>query len=155
MKKGIFLHFNSDPNMEASGEVKKVKMQIDALMKWGIIVDEICVDKSSTADKVIRRLPLFPANGIGLYKILKTKQIENCDFIYIRKYIIDIWFLHLLKKIKKINTKIKIIYEIPTYPYDLEWSRLFDKPLLWKERISRTRLLKYVDRIVTCLLYTS
>lgn len=147
--KGIFLHYNSDSVIETSGEVKKVKMQIEALRLHGIDVKEICIDKSKRKDCFTRRIPFYPSSGRNLFKSLLKEDIVNCDFIYIRKYIIDLHFLHVLKKIKEEAINIKILLEVPTYPYDLEWNRLIDKPILWKERHSRNRLHKYINTIIT------
>ena len=149
MQKGIFLHFNSDKNMDASGEIKKVKMQIKALKKLGLESKEFCIDKSGFVNKFTRRIPLYPASGIRLIKKIGVINIQNSTFIYIRKYIIDFWFLQNLKEIKRINPDIKILLEIPTYPYDMEWNRLLDKTMLWKEKHNREKMEAYVDRIIT------
>lgn len=146
---GLFIHHNSDPEKEASGEVKKVRMQISAMIEEGIAVKELCIDHSSSLYKFLRRIPFYPSNGIVLNQYMKKSEIKNCDFIYIRKYMIDWGLLRLLKSIKNIKPQIKIIFEIPTYPYDLEWNRFIDKTMLWKEKTCRGFLYKYVDRIVT------
>ena len=149
MCQGIFLHFNSDNNVDASGEVKKVRMQIKAMQEYGFKVKEVCIDKSKYIDKLTRRIPLYPSCGFQILKKLIEEGISCCSFIYIRKYIVDSGFLFILKKIKKINPNIKILFEIPSYPYDSEWDRLIDRPMLWKEKYNRRKLCHYIDRIVT------
>lgn len=146
---GIFIHHNSDPEKEASGEIKKVRMQISAMVEEGLKVKEFCIDHSSPVYKIIRRIPFYPSNGLKFNHSIKRLQLSNFDFIYIRKYMIDWGLIRLLKAIKRTNPKIKIVFEIPTYPYDLEWNRLVDQTMLWKEKICRRFLHKYVDRIVT------
>ena len=56
--------------------------------------------------------------------------------------------LTVLKKIKKRNPAVKIILEIPTYPYDEELkTKLSNYPLLWKDKKNRKKLNGLIDRI--------
>ena len=47
--------------------------------------------------------------------------IKDADFIYLRKpSAINMGFIDFLKRVRKLNPKMKILLEIPTYPYDNE-----------------------------------
>ena len=78
------------------------------------------------------------------------QKIKNADFLYVRKLSTDsrstINFLH---SIKEANPHCKILYEIPTYPYDKESRTVFEKFLLLIDRHYRVKLHEVVDRIIT------
>ncbi|WP_195947759.1 glycosyltransferase [Paraclostridium bifermentans] len=148
--KGLFLYTNIEPNKETSGEAKKVAMQVDALNNIGLKTKLVEMNRYNTVyNKILNRIPMVNLYSNKIVKDIIDYDLENINYIYIRKFIIDKSFLKMLKKIKLKNNKIKILLEIPTYPYDLEWNRKIDKPLLIKEKLSRKKLNKYVDRIIT------
>ena len=81
-----------------------------------------------------------------------------------RKAGVEIVFLDVIldRKIDKVlyrmpfsgvypNPNLKIIVEIPTYPYFQEWNRIIDKPLIWKEKrvIPKVTTEKLVDYYLT------
>lgn len=137
--KGIYIteYYISLPGVE-----KKIKSQIDIFNKNKLEVDRIIIQSKNKINKIITRLPFF-------YKKYKLENIEKYKYIYIRKPLIDKGLILELERIKKINNNIKILLEIPTYPYDKELMNLIDYTSLLKERIWRKKLHKYVDRIVT------
>ena len=77
--------------------------------------------------------------------ILKKCKIKKIESIYIRYYRSDYFFYIFLKVLKK--NKIKIILEIPTYPYDGEVKK--KNVSLFIDKYYREKLYKYVDKIVT------
>lgn len=78
-------------------------------------------------------------------EIIVNSCIKNITHIYIRYYRSDYLFLNF---IKKLNEKgIKIILEIPTFPYDNEVKK--NNISLLIDKYYRKKLYKYVDRIVT------
>ena len=91
--------------------------------------------------RVLRKINLY----LILMKLKNKKIYENIDVLYIRYPRSSIFFLNYLKFIKKLG--IKIILEIPTYPYDMEIKRenIFTR---WDKKY-RLELYKYVDKIVT------
>lgn len=75
---------------------------------------------------------------------------DSCDYIYIRRLLPNNrCLLQALKKVKYKNPSCKIVYEIPTYPYDMEHKGFSGKMFLFVDRIYRGKLHKYVDRIAT------
>lgn len=144
------------------GISKKVLYQVVALRKLGIEVEICCEDIKK--NKIFRKI--FNSN-ITLEKSVSniiTKQLlyykyeqtlkyvleNNFDVIYIRYvYMANPCFIKFLKKIKEKN--IKIIVEIPTYPYDKE---LIHKDMIRQikyfiERKYREKMCNYVDKIIT------
>ena len=82
-------------------------------------------------------------------KIIKKISFKNYDYIYIRYFGSSFYFIRFLKKIKKLNISIKILIEIPTYPYDKEKRSLKSKLFLIIDKYYREKLKNYVDYIVT------
>lgn len=80
-----------------------------------------------------------------------SKVDYNCyDYAYIRRLsIINRSAIKILKLLKKNNPKCKIVFEIPTYPYDMEHKGLSARIALFIDKIYRKKLHKYVDRIAT------
>lgn len=86
------------------------------------------------------------------YKVIQAfLKDNNIDIIYIRSMIgTGPSLIRFLKNIKKINTNIKIAFEIPTYPYDNEVRKLNSEYVsLIIGKIGRNFLYKYIDKVVT------
>ena len=93
---------------------------------------------------------LLPHADLGWGYDEALSEIENADFVYIRKIFFEKKFLEFLKAIKEKNKNCLILLEIPTYPYDGQMvKRRKYKLLLWKEKIYRKKLKGLVERIVT------
>ena len=93
------------------------------------------------------RIPFF--NGAPQWKY--NEEFNHVDFIYLRRPMIMTGFmLKVLKQIKENNKKVKIIMEIPTYPYDDEILQFkFSKVLLWKDKYNRNKFKGVIDKIAT------
>lgn len=143
-----------------SGVSKKVISQIKALRKLGMKVSYIGVNEgkiyyfneedqptfieNSSDNSIIREMKLIKNN----IKIIK--ELGNINFIYIRYLFSTPQMIKLLKCAKKRN--IKIVEEIPTYPYDEEMKnskRLALKLALIVDKLYRKKLRKYLCNIVT------
>lgn len=144
----IYIYSRIEKDLKKSGEAKKATMQIEALRAHGLKADIIYHDRTEKYNKLVARLPFW--------HLYRKKFIENIlglisnDTVgfYIRKDILDASFIQLLNKIREKKPNIKIILEIPTFPYDLEWNNIKDYPMLCKDRIYRKYLKMYIDRIV-------
>lgn len=81
--------------------------------------------------------------------ILKVCRREAYDFIYIRYARSDRYFLHYLRMLHSLGTRIFI--EFPTYPYDdeLDPKNLIEKWMVRQDRIHRDRLHRYADYAVS------
>lgn len=153
----LFLIFHGF--QEYNGISKKIKYQIHALIQCGMNVNTCYYNLSSNGhrqwlvnDKVIADL------GIGVQAKIKKRidfsaisqyAIENkIDCIYIRYYHnANPFTIHLVQELKK--NGIKIILEIPTYPYDQEFNHLSRRFILYIDKLFRHRFCKYIDAIVT------
>ena len=145
--------------LETSGISKKMLYQVKALQNAGFDV-KLCYEKVeddkisrkiynssiTLEDKKIQRQCLHYKYRKLIEYILK----ERIEVIYIRyNHIANPSFINFLKKIKE--KSIKIILEIPTYPYDLEYTNVnFLAKLKHKiEKLYRQKMKKYIDRVVT------
>ena len=148
--KGIYIYSSNDKDYMANGEAKKVLSQVKAFRKAGVDVSFLDIVLDRKIDKVLYRLPF---RGVYSKEFIKRCEKEAVDakFVFIRKNIFDCTYYKLLRAIKKANPQIKIIVEIPTYPYFQEWNRIIDKPLIWKEKRVIPKVKKYglVDYYLT------
>lgn len=114
-----------------------------------------------------RNIRLITPTGTKLYESKSTRPSSflretaeqvctenNIGLVYIRRMEINPSVLKLLRILK--NRNAVIIWEIPTYPYDFE-NKSFLNPIqklrakirLKEDKLFRTSLRRYVDRIVT------
>lgn len=132
-----------------SGVERKVRAQHKALCDYldcELVILPPAEFSGSTKEKIVRRLPLTAAWRKWEYK----GEFDDADFLYIRQVYHDDSFTRYLRDIKRSNPKIKIIYEIPTYPYDTESGvSLHNFSFVAKEKLSRKNAAKFMDRIVT------
>lgn len=89
--------------------------------------------------------------GINLHRHWRMEDLLAEDCIYIRRAgIWDRFAIKFFSELKDKKTKLKIVYEIPTYPYDGEIKKhWYNYPLLWKDKYNRRHLHKFIDRIAT------
>lgn len=132
-----------------SGVERKVRSQHKALngyLDCELVILPPVIYSGTKIEKIVRRLPFTAAWRKWKYE----GEFDGADFLYIRQVYHDNSFVRYIRSIKKKNPKIKIIYEIPTYPYDRESkNKLSNVSFTLKEKIHRKRLAKYIDRIVT------
>lgn len=132
---------------KGSGVEKKIKSQVNALRKCSdVCLKVIEPPKSNVLRKITRRLPFCAVNTEWKY----SSDMDDADYIYIRQVVNDRSFIKYLRNLKKINKKVKILYEMPTYPYEDEQKMTISNcHILMKDRWNRLRLKEYIDRIVT------
>lgn len=147
----IFAPVEAGAAGEFSGIEKKIRNFCKIIgEKIDITLDILPTYEQDTSrlKRVIRRWIVWTPVGIDWRKY--TMRYVGGDFLYIRKAHHDHSFIAFLKTIKKRMPDVKIIYEIPTYPYEKELKiTIGNFPNYLKDRIYRKELKKYVDRIVT------
>lgn len=125
------------------GVQAKIDSQIGSLSILGN-VERLPLNRT-LLDKITERLPLM---GCDLRAI--RDAVIAPDFLYIRKWATDKQTIEFLRSVKVAYPDCVVLMEVPTYPYDSEWTaRMKDLPLLVKDRRYRANLSQYVDRIVT------
>lgn len=145
----IFFYVNSS-KMPSLGVEKKIKHEITALNQNGIETELYIYNHNKIIHKILERLPLNKFYSKKIINDLEIKyDIRSISYFYIRKHAIDGSLIRILNKLKKVNPRLIIIMELPTYPYDLEIKGKSQYFILKKDRKYRKKLDKYVDYITT------
>lgn len=154
--KALFLVFHGF--QEYNGISKKIKYQIHALQQCGIEMHtcyyDVTLDRHRqwlVDGKVIKD---FGTGTIAKIKkrvnfraIIHYVLSQKIDWVYLRYYHNSNPFtIHLLETLRKAN--VRILLEIPTYPYDQEYSS-FNKSVVYIDRLFRHSLCKQANAIVT------
>jgi glycosyltransferase involved in cell wall biosynthesis len=141
--RGIYI---SQDLSHAGGIQDKIFKQIMEFNKSEIEVDKWINPKRNIAHLLLNTAPFCSVQYFHTKKIVW----KNYDFAYVRKgAIFDKSFITMIAKAKTQNPKIKIIVEVPTYPYLDEFKGLLKLDITMKEKKWVPFLAKYVDRIVT------
>ena len=155
--KALFLIFHGFD--KANGISKKIHYQVKALKECGVDVrlcyyditatgerrwmvdNEVIADfGTGTTAKVWKRIYYSP--------IADYVRRECINLVYIRSHHnANPFTLNLVKHLKR--TGAKVVMEIPTYPYDQEYSSLSMKFYLVIDRCFRRQLAKHLDGIIT------
>lgn len=145
MKKGYYIHFQG---RQSIGVSKKIDMQME---EFGRYFEMREIEVKAPARLLIQRMfGLFPTASIAWDYQAALAQMENPDFLYVRRTVADRNYLRFWKKVKKRFPKCKIIIELFTYPYDKDdFGKWNAWPFYIKELIYRPKLKRYVDRFVT------
>ncbi|MEY8590140.1 glycosyltransferase family 1 protein [Butyricimonas hominis] len=154
--KTLFLIFHGF--QEANGISKKIQYQVQALKANGMET-HLCylTDEQGTKRRMIDHQVLVDyGNGLRgkLYKRFEYNSIANYaiknhfELIYIRSgHNANPFTIRLVRKMKKAG--IRIVMEIPTYPYDQEYIVPFMKLQLFLDKCFRKQFAKYLDQIIT------
>lgn len=163
--KALFL--TGDTLTDFGGISKKIIAQVNALKNLGI---KVSLSYLKTDDKNIvvaryidkKKIDQFSSNPIlsqiqwrarykNVYGYIAENRIEIVFIRYI--HFANPFFTLFLKKLHKKD--IKVLLEIPTYPYDQEYQELkfTSKLVLLIEKLSRRRFKKYITRILTVTPY--
>lgn len=136
-------------NKSFLGVGKKINSQIEAFRNNGIEAEHYNFPpvNNNVLAKINRRINLLSCNS---YITLKNNiDFSKYDILYVRYTLSDYVFIKFLKNAKESNPKLKILVEIPTYPYDGEYKIIRKYPIAIKDKIYRKELQRYVDKIVT------
>ena len=148
--KGIFFSEGLKMNLSNTlGIERKVSYQVESLASFSDIEHiNIDIDDLTLFDKMLFMLPVVKSKREKRRKILLNKVDNTINYIYIRKPSLTINFYKILLMIKKKYKNIKILMEIPTYPFHSEY-RGINKLAGLKSTICEKKLYKVVDYIIT------
>lgn len=155
---GLFYSTLDEDRPENIGVLKKCKGQIDAFQTLGVPMDFV----SMNARGILLNGELkinYPLEGKAKWARLKRlwqfpKLILNyCEwkkysFIYIRYTLSNPSFIGFLQKLKNQYPDLKIILEIPTWPYDKEPQGALHRMALQLDKYCRSQLHHCVDFVV-------
>lgn len=144
---------------EYNGISKKIKYQINAFKQCGVEVRtchyEVMPDGHRQwliDEEVLTNL------GVGIVAKIKKRISFSCILNYVKQEKISLVYIrsyhnanpftiHFVKALKAQG--VKVLYEIPTYPYDQEYFSVKDKLQLYTDKLFRHIFCKYIDAIVT------
>lgn len=155
MRKALFLIFHGfDPN---NGISKKISYQVNALKACGMDVHLCCMDETVSKRRIVDNVTIADyGNGIRS-KILKRiefssiveyAQKNNIEFVYIRSnHNANLFTIRMVKRMKQAG--MKVVMEIPTYPYDQEYFNKSMRRQLIQDKFFRGKFAKQLDAIIT------
>lgn len=155
MRKALFLIFHGvDPN---NGISKKISYQVNALGNCGMDVHLCCMVETATKRRIVDDETIAEYGSgimskirkrIEFSSIVKYSQENNIDFVYIRSnHNANLFTIRMVKRMKQAG--MKVVMEIPTYPYDSEYKAQGMSRQIFQDKIFRNQLAKYLDAIVT------
>ena len=155
MIKTLFIIFHGfNPN---NGISKKISYQVNALKACGSEVHLCYMDESDTKKRVVDDM-VIDDFGCGFFSKIR-KRTEFCsitefaithkiEFVYIRSnHNANPFTIRMVRQLKKAG--MKVVMEIPTFPYDLEYKAQGIYRQILLDRVYRKTLAKYLDAIVT------
>ncbi len=158
--KVLFVIFHGlDPN---NGISKKITYQLEAFRSLGHDA-HICYMNEEGAKKryVDKTVIADYGNGI-ISKIKKRTEFSSIsqyaishdiDFVYIRSnHNANPFTIKMVKRMKRHG--MKVVMEIPTYPYDTEYEAQGISRQIFQDRLFRKQFAKHLDAIVTFSEYT-
>lgn len=151
----LFLIFHGfDPN---NGISKKISYQLDAFRANGHETHLCYMDETISKRRIVDgKVIIDYGNGIK-GKIFKRTEFcsivdyaikQKIEFVYIRSnHNANPFTIRMVKRMKKAG--IKVVMEIPTYPYDQEYFNKSMRRQLIQDKIFRYQFAKQLDSIVT------
>lgn len=145
--KGYFVADYSRFKISSMGVYRKITDQMEAFRQEGFLVEMIDTfpKPRSELKKKLANLPFTPIGSDW-----KIEVPNDADFLFIRYFFSDRFFIRFLRRYRKNNPRCKIIVEFHDYPYDRALANPKQIMFLVKDRIHRRKLKKYVSRIA-CL----
>ncbi|MCI8534007.1 MAG: glycosyltransferase [Hungatella sp.] len=144
--RGIYL---SNYNLAeiSSGVSKKISMQLDAFIQNGIEIEAPKVFADSYFAKAYVKLPFVSSvYDLNIKKYIISQNLNEIHFVYLRH---NLFTQQLYKNLKRLKLKgIKVLYEIPTYPYDRNEHKLKNTFMRSKDKYWREKCGKYIDYII-------
>lgn len=134
-----------------SGIEKKVYSQIQCFREFMDVDIRYAPVPQGILDKILFLIPMIWSKRENNWKAALLKNLKgysDVDYIYIRKPSLSVNFYKLLSKIKKINPKITIMMEIPTYPNTNEYHGI-GKLMVIKSISCQKKLHNVIDYILT------
>ena len=147
---GLYIYFdrqNPGTDGKAVGILKKVHSQ-----------HELFRERLGGCDLVNLRLRCGSSYAVIFLSCLFSRRMfdlsfldgKKYDYVYVRRVTPNCRsVLHILRRIRGANPACRIVYEIPTYPYDAEHRSFAGMFVLLVDRRFRKKLSRYVDRIAT------
>lgn len=143
--RGYYIHYRDpyDQQRAGSGIERKVADQIKALNDADCNCEFLlCPQPEMTVKMILSCLPGFP-DGI---QWPDPESLKGADYVYIRRpRFASKELMRFLSALKEVSPNTRILYEVPTYPYDDEMDNAKMIMALKKDRKYRKGLKDHVD----------
>ena len=149
--KGIYIAAIDSCEAKEKGVINKIYGQIKAFKKLNVEMDIAHIkNKDIIFNGNLSNIKLYKPTNFFFHKNIKKKlktKIKDYDFAYIRFSRGDIEYFRLIKFLNKNN--IKVIIEIPTYPYIKQYKYTNPKHLIYGilDLVIWQLVKKYIYRI--------
>ncbi len=151
----LFLIFHGfDPN---NGISKKISYQLNAFRANGHETHLCYMDETISKRRIVDHEIIIDYGNGTKGKILKRTEFgsivdyaidSKIDFVYIRSnHNANPFTINMVKRMKKAG--MKVVMEIPTYPYDQEYFNKSMRRQLIQDKLFRNLFAKQLDGIVT------
>lgn len=144
MSKKVLYMSIINPAESGVGVSSKIYKQMECFKKGGYQVKHFLYQMNKTG---LKKISFHFYGSNRKQNLALIQECKDVDLLYIRYFFSDPNLIQLLKNLKHLYSHLKIFVEIPTYPYDGEYSKFSYS--LWIDKHSRKKLHQYVDRIVT------
>ena len=151
----LFLIFHGfDPN---NGISKKISYQLNAFKANGHEAHLCYMDENGSKRRIVDAIIVADYGNGKRGKILKRTEFDSIvdyaiknkiEFVYIRSnHNANPFTINMVKRMKKAG--MKVVMEIPTYPYDQEYFNKSMRRQLIQDKLFRNLFAKQLDAIVT------
>lgn len=142
---GKYIYYVRIDEEKPTGIQKKILAQLKVLNRGGSQCEMYYLE-SECDSKYRFFLQNIPGIGHKYSKWIYDESLSSLDYLYIRRpSVFDTAFLKYLGKIKNNNPKIKIVCELPTYPYDAEYTGKAGKFTLMVDKRNRKKMQGLID----------
>ncbi len=159
--KVLFLIFHGfDPS---NGISKKISYQLKAFRDCGADTHLCYMDESQGKRRLVDGIVIRDYGSGIMSKILKRVEFDSIaqyaidhdiDFVYMRSnHNANLFTIHMVRRMKQAG--MKVVMEIPTYPYDAEYEAQGISRQIVQDRLFRNLLAQQLDAIVTFSDYES
>ena len=148
-KTGIYIIVESEG--QEVGVDKKIEDQLKVLSRY-YEMKKIVIRKKrvNVLKRIMERFPGGVASRDYERAIQELRAYERVDFVMVRGVALDAGYIDFFRRLKRINKECRIIFELPTFPYDKELLHSLTMwPWYFKDLRNRKYLCGLVDRIMT------
>lgn len=152
--KGVYLT-TYDIKNQSDGVAKKILSQIKCFNDADIDIEVVDANNAPAGmyyalrEKMARVLSTAYTTSCLYDYLIDNVDLMKIQFVYVRKGYCDMRQVRSLRRIKKINPNIKILMEIPTFPYDEEFGGRRKILTIPRDKKARMYLHECIDKIVT------
>lgn len=154
MKILVLIFHGFDPN---NGISKKIEYQLEAFKANGHETHLCYMDENGSKRRMVGGMVIADYGNGKKGKILKRTEFgsivdyavkNQINFVYIRSnHNANPFTIHMVRRMKKAG--MKVVMEIPTYPYDQEYFNRSMRRQLIQDKLFRNLFAKQLDAIVT------